>query len=101
MTGLDVVIVVLGLIVVGLGSFQVATGRIVVGWRPQRRHLPLAFFRAYAAGYLFFGLLIIWAVVQKPLGPTATGVLGVLLSMGLAVSLTWAFVVGVRSRSAR
>ena len=101
MTFVDVTIVLLGLVVFGLGLFQFATGRILVGWRPRTHRLPPSFFRAYAAAYAFLGLLIGWTVVQRPLGPTFQSLAGAVLSMGFIVSATWAFVLAVRSRPAR
>jgi hypothetical protein len=100
-TFVDVTIVLLGLVVFGLGLFQFATGRILVGWRPRTQRLPPSFFRAYAAAYAFLGMLIAWTVVQRPLGPTFQSLAGAVLSMGFIVSASWAFVLAVRSRPAR
>jgi hypothetical protein len=98
---LDVVIVLLGLLVFGVGVVQLVTGRVFVGWRPRRRNLPLAFYRAYAAFYGFLGLLIAWTVLQKPFGATFQAVSGAFLSMGLIVAATWAFVIAVRNGSGK
>ena len=95
----DIVIVLLGLLVFGVGAVQFVTGRVVVGWRPGRRNLPLAFYRAYAAFYGFLGLLIAWTVLQKPFGATFQAGTGALLSMGVIVAATWAFVIAVRNSS--
>ena len=97
----DVVIVVLGLAMFGIGAGQVVTGRVLVrpGRRKRTRTLPLAFFRAYGAFYGFVGLLIIWTVVERSWSPTAVAVSSGLLSMGAVASASWAFVLYARSRS--
>lgn len=101
MSFIDIVILLLGLLVFAIGVVQFVTGRIFVGWRPRRRNLPLAFFRAYGAFYGLFGLLIAWTVAQKAFGGTFQAVSGALLSMGLITAATWAVVIAVRNGSGK